>query len=237
MFFDDRVGERAPRGKVRRTLRAVTVPPSVVTAAPRGPSRRVGVFGGTFDPVHVGHLVAAVNARHTLGLDEVLLVVANVPWQKVGEREISPAPDRLAVVEAAVLGVPGLHVSRLEIDRGGPSYTADTLAELKRRAPEDELFVIVGADLVANLHTWERIEEVAELATLVIVNRLGAEAVEPEGDPRLAGFRAVGIAIPAIGISSTELRERVGAGRPLDYLVPERAIRVIEQRGLYSRGR
>jgi nicotinate-nucleotide adenylyltransferase len=197
----------------------------------------VGVLGGTFDPLHVGHLVAAVNARHALGLDEVLLVVANVPWQKVGAREISPAADRLSVVEAAVLGVPGLHASRLEIDRGGPSYTADTLAELKRRAPDDELFVIVGADLVGSLATWERIEEVADLATLVIVNRFGAEAIDIADDPRLAGFTALGIEIPAIGISSTELRERVATGRPLDYLVPERAIRVIEQRGLYSRAR
>ena len=107
---------------------------------------RLGVFGGTFDPPHVGHLVTAVNVRHALALDRVLLVVANVPWQKVGERTVSPAEDRLAMVEAAARGVAGLEVSRLEIDRGGPSYTADTLGELRRAHPRAELFLIVGSD-------------------------------------------------------------------------------------------
>ena len=107
---------------------------------------RLGVFGGTFDPPHVGHLVTAVNVRHALSLDRVLLVVANVPWQKVGERTVSPAEDRLAMVEAAARGVAGLEVSRLEIDRGGPSYTADTLGHLHAAHPGVELFLIVGSD-------------------------------------------------------------------------------------------
>jgi len=97
--------------------------------------RRLGILGGTFDPVHVGHLVAAVNARHELGLDQVLLVVANEPWQKVGNRPVTPAADRLALVEAAVEGVEGLESSGIEIERGGPSYTADTVAELEARWP------------------------------------------------------------------------------------------------------
>ena len=95
-----------------------------------GPRRRIGIFGGTFDPVHVGHLVAAVNARHCLSLDKVLLVVANRPWQKVADRPVAPARDRLATVEAAVAGVEGLEASAIEIERGGDSYTADTVAEL-----------------------------------------------------------------------------------------------------------
>ena len=139
-------------------------------------SERIGVFGGTFDPVHVGHLVAAVNARHDLGLERVVLVVANVPWQKTGLRQVTPAEDRFAMVEAAVRGVPGLEASRLEIDRGGASYTADTVAELHERHPRAELYVIVGWDVSAELDSWDRFEEVRELASLVVVNRPGAPA-------------------------------------------------------------
>ena len=126
---------------------------------------RLGIFGGTFDPPHVGHLVTAVNARHELGLDRVLLVVSNVPWQKVGTREISPAEARLAMVDVAVADVEGLEASRLELDAGGPSYTADTLATLLAEDPQRELFVILGEDAAAGLLTWERWEEVRDLAT------------------------------------------------------------------------
>src|ERR1700722_2136162 len=136
--------------------------------------RRVGVFGGTFDPIHVGHLVAAVNAKDALQLDRVLMVVANVPWQKADLRAVSSAEDRLALVDAAVGDVPGLEASRLEIDRGGESYTADTLAELHHQAPDDELFLIVGWDAAGDLATWERHEEIQQVATLVVVNRPGA---------------------------------------------------------------
>ena len=121
--------------------------------------RRLGVFGGTFDPVHVGHLVAAVNARHALGLDRVLLVVANQPWQKHA-RAVTPAPDRFAVVEAAVTNMEGLEASAVEVERGGPSYTADTLEELSRRYPDAELFLVIGADVADELDSWERMEAV-----------------------------------------------------------------------------
>src|SRR3954454_20918200 len=107
---------------------------------------RIGVFGGTFDPVHIGHLVAAVNVRHALALDRVLLVVANVPWQKAGSRVVTPAEDRFAMVKAAVGDVPGIEASRLEIDRGGPSLTADTLAAVSSLEPDADLFCILGAD-------------------------------------------------------------------------------------------
>lgn len=198
-----------------------------------GTSQRIGVFGGTFDPVHVGHLVAAVNARHTLQLDRVVLMVANVPWQKAGMRQVTPADDRYAMVAAAVSGVPGLEASRLEIDRGGPSYTADTVAALRLAHPGAELFVIVGWDVSSELASWERFEEVRDLATLVVVNRPGAPA--PVGLVQ-EGWSLVEVAVPNLEISSTDLRARAATGRPLDYLVPEAAVRVIRQRGLYAVG-
>ncbi len=189
---------------------------------------RVGVFGGTFDPVHVGHLVAAANVRHAMGLDRVLLVVANLPWQKA-DRTLTPAEDRLAVVEAAVEGAEGLEASRLEIDRGGESYTADTLEELMAAHPERELFLIVGADVAAELATWRRVDVVARLATLVVVTRSGVP--QPQLGPR---WRTARVEIPALEVSSSELRSRRAAGRPLDFLVPRPAIDCIRRRGLYA---
>lgn len=191
--------------------------------------RRIGVFGGTFDPVHVGHLVAAVNVRHALTLDVVLLVVANRPWQKEGSRSLTPAADRLAVVQAAVGEVPGVEASALELARGGVSYTADTLADLRSAEPTAELVLVIGADVAAVLHTWERLGEVRRLSRLAVVNRPGAPA--PAVPP---GWPADVIEIPALDVSSTDLRSRVADGRPLDYLVPEAAVREIRRRGLYA---
>jgi nicotinate-nucleotide adenylyltransferase len=188
------------------------------------------VLGGTFDPVHTGHLVAAVNVRHALGLDRVLLVVANHPWQKTGRR-ITPAADRLAVVEAAVAGTAGVEASAIEIDRGGDSYTADTLEQLLAEDPERELFLVVGADVAADLHTWRRPDVVAALATLVVVSRGGSPDVDP-GPP----WRVTHVRIPALEISSSDLRARAGDGRPLDHLVPLAAIACIRERGLYAGG-
>jgi nicotinate-nucleotide adenylyltransferase len=189
---------------------------------------RLGVLGGTFDPPHVGHLVTAVNVRHTLALDTVLLVVANVPWQKAGERSISAADDRLAMVEAAVRGVPGLEVSPLEIERGGPSYTADTLADLRRIHPGAELFLVLGSDAAAGLTSWERVDEVRDGCTVVVVDRPGAEGEEPP-----PGWRWVRVEVPRLDVSSTDLRSRVLDGRPLDYLIPPDVIACIRARGLY----
>ncbi|HZQ27567.1 MAG TPA: nicotinate-nucleotide adenylyltransferase [Acidimicrobiales bacterium] len=189
---------------------------------------RLGVLGGTFDPVHVGHVAAAATARHDLELDRVLMVVANTPWQKTGTRAITPAEDRLAMVGAAVDGIEGLEVSRMEVDRGGPSYTADTLAELARAHPGAELFLIVGTDVADDLHTWVRVDEVARLATLAIVTRPGATPVRPEG------WRVELVELPALDLSSTDLRRRVAEGRPIDGLVPPGAVRVIRERRLYA---
>ena len=191
-------------------------------------AERLGILGGTFDPVHVGHLVAAVNVRHALSLDRVLLVVANEPWQK-SRRALTPAADRLAVVEAAVAGTEGVEASAIEIDRGGPSYTADTLQQLVDEEPLRQLFLVVGADVAAELGTWRRPDDVARLATLVVVSRGGSPPVDP-GPP----WRVEHVDIPALEISSSDLRARAADGRPLEHLVPLPAIACIRQRGLYA---
>jgi nicotinate-nucleotide adenylyltransferase len=193
-------------------------------------SEKLGILGGTFDPVHTGHLVAAVNVRHTLGLDRVLLVVANAPWQK-SARRITPATDRLSLVEAAVVGTEGVEASSIEIDRGGDSYTADTLEQLMAEDRERQLFLVVGADVAADLHTWRRPDVVARLATLVVVSRGGSPHVDP-GPP----WRVEHVGIPALDISSSDLRARAADGRPLDHLVPLPAVARIRERGLYSGG-
>ena len=186
------------------------------------------MFGGTFDPPHVGHLVAAVNARHEAHLDKVLLVVANEPWQKTGLRDLTPADDRLAMVAAAVEGVDGLEASDLEIRRGGPSYTADTLARLHDDDPTRELFLILGSDAASGLPTWEDTEVIRDLATIVLVERPGAEGGRPP-----EGFRCEKVAVPLFDVSSTDVRARVLDGRPLDYLLTRPVIECIEDRGLY----
>jgi nicotinate-nucleotide adenylyltransferase len=195
-------------------------------------SERLGVFGGTFDPPHIGHLVSAVNVRHELGLDKVLLVVNNIPWQKVGSRVISDPEARFAMVCAAVQDVPGLEPSRLEIDAGGPSYTADTLQALLREDPDRELFVILGDDAAAGIETWERHEEVRDMATVVVVERPGSPSV-----PAPAGWRWIEVEVPHLEVSSTDLRARVVDGRPLDYLVTHEVVDCIEVLGLYQDGR
>jgi nicotinate-nucleotide adenylyltransferase len=189
--------------------------------------QRIGLFGGTFDPPHVGHLVTAVNVRHALELDLVVLMVANVPWQKLGSRVITPADQRLAMVEAAVADVPGLVAGSSEIERGGPSFTADTLALLARDNPGAELFTIMGDDAAAGFETWTRYREVAEISHLVVVDRPGEAVVLPEGYPWIH------VEVPRLDVSSTDLRARCADGRPLDYLVTEPVLEVIRRLGIY----
>jgi nicotinate-nucleotide adenylyltransferase len=172
-----------------------------------------------------------VNVRHALSLDRVLLVVANQPWQKSG-RTMTPAADRLAVVEAAVKGGAGIEASSLEIDRGGDSFTADTLEQLVAEDPGRELFLIVGADVAAELGTWRRVDVVARLATLVVVSRGGSPPVDVSPP-----WRVEQVEIPALEISSSDLRARAADGRPLDHLVPPAAIACIRERGLYAGAR
>lgn len=191
-------------------------------------AERVGVFGGTFDPPHVGHLVVAVNARYSLRLDRLLLVVAHDPWQKSHARSVSNAEDRFAMVQAAVGDVEGLEASRIELDRGGVSYTADTLRVLHDEDATRELFLIVGSDAAAGLPTWERGDEVRKLATVVVATRPGSE----EGAPP-AGWSWERLETPRLEVSSTDLRARVADGRPLDYLLTAPVIDCIRSRGLY----
>ena len=202
------------------------------TAGPYGAvvqelSSRIGLFGGTFDPPHIGHLVTAINVLHALDLDEIILMVANIPWQKEGTRQITPAADRLAMVEAAVASVDGLSAGRLEIDLGGASYTADTLRALATDNPEAQFFTIVGDDAAAGLPTWERSEEVVERSQLVVVDRPG----EPVALPDEVDW--IHVEVPHLNVSSTDLRARVADGRPLNYLVTTPVLGVIEARGLY----
>lgn len=198
------------------------------------------MLGGTFDPVHIGHLVTALDVRAALALDEVVLVPANEPWQKAGTREITPAGDRLAVLEAAVHGVDGLSVSSVDVDRGGATYTADTLADLAA-VPQyagAELVLIVGADVARDLHTWRRTDEIRSRCSLAIVNR-GESRLSGADEDALAaaGWRWEEVAVPALAVSSTMVRERLAAGRPVDFLVPPAAIHCIRERGLYAQGR
>lgn len=190
------------------------------------------MLGGTFDPVHIGHLAVAVAARWSLGLNRVLLVVANDPWQKTSEHPITGAADRLAMVAAATADLEGIEASSIEIDRGGPSYTVDTLAELHRRRPDSRLFLIVGADVAAHLATWHRAGDLPGLATLVVAERAGSPGV-----PDPPGWEVVHLPVPALGVSSSDLRWRLATGQPVDVLVPAAAIRCIVERGLYAGGR
>lgn len=191
------------------------------------PPARIGVFGGTFDPPHIGHLAVAAACRDELGLERLLLVVAGEPWQKVGERPVSPAATRLALTAAAVEDYPGLEVCNLEVLREGPSYTADTLAELSRSHPGAELFVALGADAARGLRTWERVAEVLDRATMVVCAREGGFGELPDG----VAWRRV--TVPRLDVSSSDLRERVAAGRTIDVLVPPPVALLISEHALY----
>ena len=187
-----------------------------------------GVFGGTFDPPHNGHIQAAHDIRSELALDRVLFVVANDPWQKTAEQHITPAADRFALVEAAVADEAGLEASDIEIVRGGPSYMIDTLDELARRAPGEDLFVIIGRDAAEGLHTWERAPELATRAAFVVIERPGAGA-----EPLPTGFDLRSVESIGLDVSSSDIRRRRAAGDDIADLVPARVAVCIEDRDLY----
>ena len=183
---------------------------------------RVGVFGGTFDPVHVGHLAIAHAALESVPLDRVLFVLAKrSPLKERGP--VASEGDRLRMLELAIANEPRFAVSRLELDRDGPSYTVDTL---ERLAGKDELFLILGSDALADLARWKDPDRIARLATLVVAERPGAP--DRVGDAPIVRFDA-----PRLDISSRELRARAARGRSLRYLVPEPVLQHIEARGLY----
>ena len=190
-----------------------------------GPGRRrIGILGGTFDPVHVGHLMDASAARYQLGLDLVLVVVARDPWQK-RDRVIAPAEVRYEMVVAALDGVDGLEASRIELEREGPTYTIDTVEHLE--APDHELFLIVGSDVAAGIATWHRVDDLRARVTLAVVDREATLSPDP------AGWRVARVSVPRLELSSTDLRSRVAAGEPIDFLVPTAAARILRAHKLY----
>jgi nicotinate-nucleotide adenylyltransferase len=194
--------------------------------------RKIGVMGGTFDPIHHGHLVAASEVADRFGLDEVIFVPTGQPWQKV-EREVSRAEDRYLMTVVATASNPRFSVSRVDIDRGGPTYTADTLADLRAAMPDAELFFITGADALAQILSWRRVEELFALAHFVGVTRPGYEL----GDDHLPEGSVSLVEVPAMSISSTDCRRRVEDGRPVWYLVPDGVVQYISKRRLYQADR
>ena len=190
---------------------------------------RLGVMGGTFDPIHMGHLIIASEALHELSLDRMVFMPTGQPWQKKAH---SSSEDRYLMTILGASGNGRFAVSRMELDRVGPTYTADTMQQLRDfHGPQTELFFIAGADAVLKLGTWERIESLAELAEVVAVTRPGFELQElaPQpGWPRIRNMQS-----PGLEISSTDIRTRVAQGRPIDYLVPHDVVAYIREHGLY----
>ncbi len=193
---------------------------------------RIGILGGTFDPPHAGHVAAGRAVVDTLGLDRLLLVVANDPWQKSGRRRITPAEDRFALTEALAGEIPGAEASRLEIDRGGASYSVDTAEEVLAALGPADLYLVVGADLVPELETWHRPDALTSLVTLAVVSRPTTPAPAVP-----AGWRVVWVNGPHEAVSSSEVRDLLRAGRPVDGLVPDPVIHCMGRRGLYAVGR
>jgi nicotinate-nucleotide adenylyltransferase len=190
--------------------------------------RKIGVMGGTFDPIHHGHLVAASEVADRFGLDEVIFVPTGQPWQKA-EREVSRAEDRYLMTVVATASNPRFSVSRVDIERSGPTYTADTLTDLHTEFPDSELFFITGADALSQILSWQKVEEMFGLAHFVGVTRPGYEL----DDDHLPVGAVTLVEVPAMSISSTDCRRRVGQGRPVWYLVPDGVVQYISKRGLY----
>ncbi len=185
-------------------------------------------MGGTFDPIHHGHLVAASEVRERFDLDEVVFVPTGQPWQK-DSQDVSPAEHRYLMTVIATASNPDFTVSRVDIDRNGPTYTIDTLRDLHRQRPDSELFFITGADALAQILSWKDVDELWELAHFVGVTRPGhhlSDAGLPAGEVTLAE-------VPAMAISSTDCRERVARGEPVWYLVPDGVVQYIGKYGLY----
>ena len=193
---------------------------------------RIGIMGGTFDPIHHGHLVAASEVADRFQLDEVVFVPTGNPWQKAG-RTITAAEDRYLMTVIATASNPRFSVSRVDIDRGGPTYTMDTLRDLREQFPNAQLYFITGADALSSIMSWRDWEHMFELAEFVGVTRPGYELSE-DMFPEEIQRRVHLIEIPAMAISSTDCRERSGQGRPVWYLVPDGVVQYIGKNQLYQ---
>jgi len=202
---------------------------AVPAAAVPSDHRRIGVMGGTFDPIHVGHLVAASEVAQLCGLAEVVFAPTGSPWQKA-HRVVTEPEHRYLMTAIATAGDPRFRVTRVDVDRQGPTYTRDTLRDLDAEyGGAADLHFITGADALGQILTWQDHEEVLRLAHLVGVTRPGHELTStglPEGAASL-------VEVPALAISSTDIRERVSQGRPIDYLVPDGVAAYIHKHGLY----
>lgn len=197
-------------------------------------SRRIGVFGGTFDPVHVGHLIIATELKHELALDHVMVVPAGAPPHKP-DQTLSPAADRIRMLELALDGRSGFSIDSVDLDRPGPSYTKDTLARLHARLPHDQLVFLMGEDSLRDLRTWNDPERILALAEIGVGCRpdveIDLEAIYASL-PAARG-RVTVVDVPLIGVSSSDIRRRVATGRPIAYQVPLAVERYICERGLY----
>jgi nicotinate-nucleotide adenylyltransferase len=198
-----------------------------------GVGTRLGVMGGTFDPIHYGHLVTAEEALVQFGLDSVLFVPTGLPWMKEHE-VVSPAEDRYLMTVIATASNPKFEVSRMEVDRDGPTYTVDTLRGLKELyGAQADLFFITGADAIVEILAWKDHEELFGLAHFIAATRPGYDIAEFEGQEPDSWPEITVMNIPALAISSTDIRARVAAGRPIRYLVPEGVKSYVEKAGIY----
>jgi nicotinate-nucleotide adenylyltransferase len=207
-----------------------------VETVAKAPVRRLGILGGTFDPIHHGHLLAAEEAYHQLALDRVLFVPAGVPPHKPA-RPISPVDHRVRMVELAIAGKPHFAISRVDVDRPGLSYTVDTLELLRARwGPEPRFFFIEGNDSLSDIACWYQPQRLIELCELAVVARPGSQINLPELERRLPGItgRIHWVKIPLLEISSSDLRARVRSGRSISYLVPPEVEAYVRQHELYK---
>ncbi|MSO15942.1 MAG: nicotinate (nicotinamide) nucleotide adenylyltransferase [Ilumatobacteraceae bacterium] len=193
-------------------------------------ARRLGILGGTFDPPHAGHVAAALAAQTQVGLDEVILMVANEPWQKVGDRQVTPAQLRWEMTGALVQGISGLRADDREIRRGGPTFTVDTLEEILAEQPDTEIFLIVGADTAERLETWHRVLDVVRLSTIVIVNRDNSTNSAP-GFLREA--RVLNVTMNPVDVSSSAIREAFSRGESIEAATSPSVTSIIRDRSLY----
>ena len=199
----------------------------MTTTAPR----RLGILGGTFDPPHLGHLGAALAVQTQVGLDEIVLMVANEPWQKVGDRQVTPAHLRWEMTDALVQGISGLRADDREIRRGGPTFTVDTLGEILAEQPNTEIFLIVGADTAERLETWHRASDVVGLSTIVIVNRDNSTNTAPGF---LRDARVVNVSMNPVEVSSSAIREAVARGESVVASTSSSVASIIRDHSLYT---